>query len=134
RAARAIAQGPIESLGFATLDHHRALRVGFPEVVFGMGKTPAQLVTIVRRLAAKNPVVLATRVDDAGRAALAAAFPEAEIHDRARIVIVRTGTGRGGGAGGLPGNPQEGAARDWRRPPTTREAAPGRRSRALPRW
>ena len=94
RAARAIAEAPFEQLEFATLDHQRALRVGFPEVVFGLGKSPAQLVTIVRRLALRNPVVLATRVDEAGRAALAAAFPEAEIHERARVVIVRA-AGRG---------------------------------------
>jgi NCAIR mutase (PurE)-related protein len=90
RAARAIADAPFERLEFATLDHQRALRVGFPEVVFGPGKTPAQLVTIVTRLARRNGVVLATRVDEAGRAALARAFPSAEVHERARAVIVRT--------------------------------------------
>ncbi|HKQ56436.1 MAG TPA: nickel pincer cofactor biosynthesis protein LarB [Candidatus Eisenbacteria bacterium] len=89
RAARAIREAPVEQLAFATLDHQRALRVGFPEVVFGLGKTPGQLVAIVRRLARRNAVVLATRVEDQGRAALAAAFPRAEIHDLARVVIVR---------------------------------------------
>lgn len=88
-AAREIAEAPFERLEFATIDHQRALRVGFPEVVFGLGKTPAQMVTIVSRLARRNAVVLATRVDEAARAALAAAFPGAEIHDRARVVIVR---------------------------------------------
>jgi hypothetical protein len=94
RAARAIAEAPFERLEFATLDHQRALRVGFPEVVFGLRKTPQQLVAIVTRLARRNPVVLATRVDDAGRAALAHAFPTAEIHDRARAVVVRRPTDR----------------------------------------
>jgi NCAIR mutase (PurE)-related protein len=88
-AARAIQAAPIERLAFATLDHQRALRTGFPEVVFGQGKTPAQIVGIAERLSARHPVVLATRVDDAGRAALRAAFPHAEIHDRARVAIVR---------------------------------------------
>ena len=88
RAAAAIAEAPFERMAFATLDHQRALRVGFPEVVFGQGKTPDQVVAIVDRLARRNARVLATRVDDAGRAALAAAFPHAEIHDRARVVIV----------------------------------------------
>ena len=91
-AAREIAEAPFERLESATLDHQRALRLGFPEVVFGLGKSPAQMVTIVGRLARRNPVVLATRVDDAGRAALAAAFPSAEIHDRPRVVIVRRRT------------------------------------------
>jgi pyridinium-3,5-biscarboxylic acid mononucleotide synthase len=88
-AARAITEAPFERLEFATLDHERALRVGFPEVVFGQGKTPRQLVAIIERLVRRNATVLATRVDDAGRAALALAFPRAEIHERARAVIVR---------------------------------------------
>ncbi len=46
---------PYEDLGFATLDHHRALRRGFPEVVFCQGKTPAQVAAIMERLAARGP-------------------------------------------------------------------------------
>lgn len=54
---------PYESLGgFATLDHHRALRVGMPEVVFAAGKTAAQVAAIARRLAARGPL-LVTRLD-----------------------------------------------------------------------
>ena len=88
-AARRIAEEPLESLEFAALDHQRALRTGFPEVIFGLGKTPAQVVAIARRLHARHAVVLATRVDDEGRAALAAAFPHAEVHERARCVVLR---------------------------------------------
>ncbi len=88
-AARRIAEAPLERLEFATLDHQRSLRNGFPEVVFGQGKTPAQLVAIVRRLHAAHGVVLATRVDGPGRAALAAAFPAAQVHERARCVVLR---------------------------------------------
>jgi len=88
-AARRIAEAPIEQLGFAALDHQRSLRAGFPEVVFGQGKTPGQLVAIVGRLHARHGVVLATRVDEAGRAALAGAFPRAEVHERARCVVLR---------------------------------------------
>jgi NCAIR mutase (PurE)-related protein len=94
-AARAIAEAPIERLEVATLDHQRSLRVGFPEVVFGQGKTPAQLVTIVDRLAKRHDVVLATRVDEAGREALVRAHPGAECHDRARAVVVRRESKRG---------------------------------------
>jgi len=89
RAARAIAGAPLERLEFATLDHQRTLRLGFPEVVFGAGKTPRELVSIVSRLARRNGIVLATRVDEAGRAALAATFPRAEIYERARVVVIR---------------------------------------------
>lgn len=88
-AARRIREAPLEQLGFAALDHQRALRTGFPEVIFGQGKTPAQIVAIARRLHARHGVVLATRVDDAGRAALAEAFPWAEVHERARCVVLR---------------------------------------------
>lgn len=93
RAARRIREAPLEELEFAALDHQRALRVGFPEVVFGQGKTPAQLVAIVRRLYARHGVVLATRVADEGRMALAKAFPAAEVHERARCVVLRRGAG-----------------------------------------
>jgi hypothetical protein len=90
-AARRIGAAPIEELSFATLDHQRALRAGFPEVVFGQGKTSEQLVAIATRLSARHGVVLATRVSDQGRSALHAAFPDAEVNDLARIVVVRRG-------------------------------------------
>ena len=88
-AARRIREAPLEQLGFAALDHQRALRAGFPEVIFGQGKTAAQIVAIAQRLHARHGVVLATRVDEAGRAALAEAFPWAEVHERARCVVLR---------------------------------------------
>ena len=89
RAARRIAEAPLEALEYAALDHQRALRTGFPEVVFGLGKSPAQMVAVMRRLYARHGVVLATRVDDAGRAALAREFPAAVVHERARCVVLR---------------------------------------------
>jgi len=52
---------PFEDTGDARLDHHRALRTGLPEVVFGQGKTPEQIADIMGRLAAHSPVVLTTR-------------------------------------------------------------------------
>src|SRR5690348_9488358 len=88
-AARTIGAAPFERLHFATLDHQRALRAGFPEVIFGQGKTPAQIVAIARRLHARHGVVLSTRVDDAARAALVEAFPWAEVHESARCVVLR---------------------------------------------
>ncbi len=79
---------PYEDLGFATLDHHRALRRGFPEVVFCQGKTPAQVAAIVERLAARGPVVLGTRATPAHYAAVRARVPEARYHEVARAITV----------------------------------------------
>src|SRR5258705_10479823 len=62
RALDSLALEPAESLGFATIDHHRALRQGFPEVVYGGGKTPEQVVAIARRIADRGDGVLITRV------------------------------------------------------------------------
>jgi len=89
RAARAIAVAPLEELGFATLDHQRALRAGFPEVIFGEGKAPEHLSAIVARLYARGGLVLATRVSDAGRERLRRDHPAAEVNDRARTVVLR---------------------------------------------
>lgn len=89
RAARRIAEAPIERLEFATLDHQRALRTGFPEVVFGQGKTPRQLVAIARRLFARHGLVLVTRASADGLEAIGREFPNAELHPRARCAVVR---------------------------------------------
>ncbi len=61
---------PYEDLGFAKVDHHRALRHGMPEVVFGKGKTPDQVSAIVKTLLATSQNVLVTRADDRAAARL----------------------------------------------------------------
>jgi pyridinium-3,5-biscarboxylic acid mononucleotide synthase len=78
---------PFEDLGFARLDHHRALRNGFGEVVFGAGKSPEELVAIVTRLAAASGRVLATRVAPDAAAALARDVPGVVYHPRARVAV-----------------------------------------------
>ena len=78
---------PFEDLGFARVDHHRALRNGFGEVVFGAGKAPEELVAIVRRLAEASGRVLVTRIDPAAAAALARELPDVTYHPRARIAV-----------------------------------------------
>jgi NCAIR mutase (PurE)-related protein len=80
---------PYEDLGFAKVDHHRALRAGGPEAVFCPGKTPEQVVAIVTRLAAHHPNVLATRADAGIAAAIAAGGLAHRYHDVARLVVVR---------------------------------------------
>ena len=88
-ALASLAQEPTESLGFATIDHHRALRQGFPEVVYGAGKTTEQLVAITQRIAQRGDGVLATRVADDSVPALLAALPGAEHNALARTVMLR---------------------------------------------
>jgi len=94
-AAKQILHEPLERLQFATLDHERAMRTGFPEVVFGPGKTPRQLVEILGRLFRRSGVVLATRVSPEGREAVRQAFPRAEIHDASGAVVLRRRRPRG---------------------------------------
>jgi NCAIR mutase (PurE)-related protein len=80
---------PFEDLGFAKVDHHRALRGGAPEAVFCEGKTPAQIVAILERLVAHHPNVLATRA----RSEVAMAVDGAGIphlyHSDARVIVAR---------------------------------------------
>ncbi|MBI3567117.1 MAG: nickel pincer cofactor biosynthesis protein LarB [Gemmatimonadetes bacterium] len=80
---------PVEALPFAHIDHHRALRHGFPEVVFGEGKTVQQTVAICERIAAHGDGFLVTRTSEAQRDALGAAFPKAEANVLARTVLLR---------------------------------------------
>ena len=80
---------PVEELGFARVDLHRALRHGVPETVFCPGKTPEQVVAILRRLAEHHANVLATRADAVVMDAVAASGLSHRIHVDARIVLVR---------------------------------------------
>jgi NCAIR mutase (PurE)-related protein len=80
---------PFENLdGFATLDHHRSLRNGFPEVVFGQGKQPGQVVSIVRRLSERNDKVLVTRVDQSMADEIRAELPELTYHPLPRLLVL----------------------------------------------
>ena len=88
-ALASLSQEPSESLGFATIDHHRALRQGFPEVVYGAGKTTEQLVAIAQRIADRGDGVLMTRVAPESVAPLLEALPDAESNALARTVRVR---------------------------------------------
>ena len=84
---------PYENLGgFATLDHHRALRNGFPEVVFGQGKQPEQVAAIARRLAERSDKVLVTRVDPEMAQIVQADFPELVYHPLPRLLVLDRST------------------------------------------
>jgi pyridinium-3,5-biscarboxylic acid mononucleotide synthase len=79
---------PFEDLGFAKVDHHRALRTGFPEVIFGAGKTAAQIIEIARSLNDGAHNVLITRLDPPAAAQLQAAFPSAVYSAHARVATI----------------------------------------------
>ena len=80
---------PFEDLGFAKVDHHRSLRMGVPEVIFGPGKSPEHFVEIFDRLAGRGNSVLATRVNEEQVAAVMARFPQAEHSPVARTLVLR---------------------------------------------
>jgi hypothetical protein len=79
---------PFEDLGFAKLDHHRALRTGMPEVIFASGKTAPQVAQIFAHMAQAGGNVLATRASREAFGAVAAIEPRAEYHETARAITL----------------------------------------------
>jgi pyridinium-3,5-biscarboxylic acid mononucleotide synthase len=77
-----------EVLPFATIDHHRALRQGYPEVVFASGKTPDQVLAIVERIAARGEGFLVTRLAPEMREPLRGRFPDVELNELARTAYL----------------------------------------------
>lgn len=105
-ALAAIATEPFRSLGYANVDHHRALRCGFPEVIFGLGKTPEQVVGIMASILERDAGCLATRVNDDQARAAQERWPDVEFDpvgrtlwkgaiapSSGRVVVVTAGTG-----------------------------------------
>jgi NCAIR mutase (PurE)-related protein len=82
---------PFEDLGFARVDHDRAARKGFPEVIFGQGKTPGQVAAIAGRIVAHGHTLLVTRTTPDAFAAVRAVVPDAVFHEQARIIERRSG-------------------------------------------
>jgi NCAIR mutase (PurE)-related protein len=80
---------PFEDLGFAKVDHHRALRQGMPEVIFSEGKTPKQVAGIFARLAQHEGNILATRATEEQYSAVAAQTPRAEYRALARAIVLK---------------------------------------------
>lgn len=79
---------PYEDLGFARLDHHRALRTGFPEVVYCPGKQIPHLLEIIDRLQKRSPRVLVTRATEEAFDAVLKRFPDSHFHTEARIIRI----------------------------------------------
>src|SRR5215210_554296 len=86
RLFQVLSQQPFEDLGFAKVDHQRNTRQGFPEVVFGQGKTPAQVAAIAARIAAAEHTVLVTRTSVEAHRAVLEQLPGAVYHELARCI------------------------------------------------
>lgn len=83
---------PYEDLSFAKVDHHRELRRGFPEIVFGLGKTEAQILEISRTIIRKGSNLLVTRVDPEVHASVKKELPEIEYNEAGRAMYQKVKT------------------------------------------
>jgi len=91
-------QAPFEDLGFARVDHHRTVRQGCPEVIFGPGKTPNQIAAIAERIVGNGHSLLVTRTDRDAFDAVSQRLAEAKFHELARTITLALGelpAGRG---------------------------------------
>jgi NCAIR mutase (PurE)-related protein len=83
-------QSPYQDLGFARLDHHRTIRQGFPEVVYGPGKSPEQIAAISEQIVNAGQNLLVTRTTREAYAAVHDRLPAASFHEQARTITLRT--------------------------------------------
>jgi len=81
---------PFEDLGFARVDHHRSLRKGFPEVIWGEGKTSGQILTIMRQLKKKGQNILITRLDSRKAMAIRKVFLKSLYYPRSKVLTYHT--------------------------------------------
>lgn len=80
---------PFQDLGFARIDHHRAVRQGFPEVVLGLGKTPAQIAAIAAEIAGRGSTLLITRATPEAFDAVRVVLPDAAYQPDASLITLR---------------------------------------------
>jgi pyridinium-3,5-biscarboxylic acid mononucleotide synthase len=91
RIAAAMRAAPFEDLGFARVDMHRELRQGFPEVILGLGKTPAQIAAIAARIISRGRPLLVTRAQPDAFEAVREVAPTAKYHVEARAITLANG-------------------------------------------
>jgi len=89
RVLDALRARPFEDLGFARVDHHRSVRQGFPEVVLGLGKTPAQIAGIAAEIVGRGSTLLVTRATQAAFDAVRARIPQATYYPDAAVITFR---------------------------------------------
>ena len=81
---------PYEDIDYAHIDHHRSLRKGFPEVIFGQGKTVDQIIGIMEKMAARDGVTMVTRIDAVKADKVCREFPLARYDPDARLLLLET--------------------------------------------
>ena len=86
-AARKLKHLSFEDLDYAHIDHHRSLRKGFPEVIFGQKKTADQIIGIMEKMLLQEKVVLVTRIDAHQADQVVSRFPEAVYHKYSKMVV-----------------------------------------------
>lgn len=78
-----------EDIEYAHIDHHRSLRKGFPEVIFGQGKTADQIIGIMEKMLRQENIVLVTRIDQNKAGQVISRFPDAKYHQDARMIVCK---------------------------------------------
>jgi len=81
---------PFEDLGFSRIDHHRSLRKGFPEVIWGEGKTPGQILSITKQLRTKGQNILITRLEERKARAMQKTFPKSRYYPNSKVLTYLT--------------------------------------------
>lgn len=81
---------PFEDLGFTRIDHHRSLRKGFPEVIWGEGKTPGQILSIMKQLRRRGQNILITRLERKKATAIRRVFSKSRYHPRSKVLTYAT--------------------------------------------
>lgn len=82
----------VEDIGYAHIDHHRSLRKGFPEVIFGQNKTVDQIIGIMERMIQWEKIILVTRIEEEKAGVVLTRFPDAEYHKDARMICLSKGS------------------------------------------
>jgi len=79
---------PFEDIGFASIDHHRQLRRGFPEVIYGRGKKAEEIIKIIEKMVEKEENVLVTRINDSKAKIIKKHFPSSDYYPKSRILTI----------------------------------------------
>jgi NCAIR mutase (PurE)-related protein len=90
---------PFEDLGFTRIDHHRSLRKGFPEVIWGEGKTSGQILSIIKQLKRKGQNILITRLEEKKAKAIRKVFPKSQYYPISKVLTYLTHSVKSEGKG-----------------------------------